>query len=57
MTITSSPDYVICMECETPSYTFEWEEGNLREALCVTCGNDDADRFATPDEFEAMTGG
>jgi hypothetical protein len=55
--MTSSPEYVVCIECETPSYNFEWAEDNLREAFCETCGNDDLDRFATPEEFEAMTGG
>lgn len=53
---TSSPDYVVCIECETPCYVFEWEESRLRDALCQSCGNDDVDRFATPDEFEALTG-
>jgi hypothetical protein len=52
----STPDYVVCVECETPCYVFEWEAGKLRDALCQTCGNDDVDRFATPDEFEALTG-
>lgn len=53
---TSTPDYVVCIECETPCYVFEWAEGKLRDALCQTCGNDDVDRFATPEEFEALTG-
>lgn len=57
MTTTSStPDYVVCVDCETPCYVFEWVEGKLRDALCQSCGNDDVDRFATPDEFEALTG-
>ncbi len=51
-----SPDYLVCIECETPCYTFEWEEETVREAVCEACGNDDPERFATPDEFDAMTG-
>lgn len=52
----NSPDYVVCIDCETPCYVFEWAEARLRDALCQTCGNDDVDRFATPEEFEALTG-
>lgn len=52
----NSPDYVVCIDCETPCYVFEWAEAKLRDALCQTCGNDDVDRFATPEEFEALTG-
>lgn len=52
----TAPDYVVCVECETPCYVFEWEEGKLRDAECQSCGNDDVERFATPDEFDAMTG-
>lgn len=53
----NSPEYVVCIDCETPCYVFEWAEARLRDALCQTCGNDDVDRFATPEEFEALTGG
>lgn len=52
----NGPDYVVCIDCETPCYVFEWAEARLRDALCQTCGNDDVDRFATPEEFEALTG-
>jgi translation initiation factor 2 beta subunit (eIF-2beta)/eIF-5 len=55
--MTSSPEYVVCVECETPCYVFEWEEGRLRDALCQACGNDDPERFATQEEFDALTGG
>ena len=24
----SSPEYLICLECETPCYVFEWEDGS-----------------------------
>jgi hypothetical protein len=51
----AQPDYVICLECETPVYTFEWQDGHVVEALCVTCGNDDPGAFATEDEFDEMS--
>lgn len=53
----SAPDYVVCLDCETPCYVFEWRDDALREALCVACGNDDVDAFATPAELEELTGG
>ena len=48
------PDYVICLECEAPSYVFEWREDKLIDALCTTCGNDDATQFVTEEEYEEM---
>lgn len=53
----ASPEYLICLECETPCYVFEWEEGEVTEALCQVCGNDEAAQFATLDEFEALASG
>ena len=50
-----APDYLICLNCETPCYVFEWEDDRLTEALCQVCGNDDPEQFATEDEFDAMT--
>ena len=49
-----SPDYLICVECETPCYVFEWEDGTITEALCTTCGNDEPDQFATPSDFDDL---
>jgi hypothetical protein len=51
------PDYVICLECETPCYIFEWVEGHLREAQCTMCGNDDPSQFVTEEEIEDMSSG
>jgi len=48
------PDYVICLECEAPCYVFEWREDKLIDALCTTCGNDDATQFVTEEEYEEM---
>ena len=33
----SSPDFVICLECESPIYTFEWD-GTNRSGLNVSTG-------------------
>lgn len=49
-----TPDYLICLECETPTYVFEWKEGKTIEALCQICGNDDVAAFATEEEYEAL---
>ena len=48
------PDFVVCVECESPCYVFEWSGGTITEAVCEVCGNDDPDQFATPDDFEAL---
>jgi hypothetical protein len=50
-----TPDYLICLECETPTYIFEWRNGTVREALCSTCGNDDPSQFITEEDYEAMS--
>lgn len=48
------PDYLICLECESPCYVFEWKEGKVTEALCEVCGNDELESFATEEEYEAL---
>ncbi len=53
----AAPDYLICVECETPTYVFEWGEGKVLEALCPVCGNEDPASFLSEDEFEEMTMG
>ncbi len=50
----ASPDYLICLECETPTYVFEWKDGRTIEALCQICGNEDIESFATEEEYEAL---
>jgi hypothetical protein len=51
-----APEYLVCLNCETPCYTFEWEDGELKESLCLACGNEDPEQFATTEEAEAMSG-
>jgi len=50
----SSPDYLICLECESPCYVFVWADNKATEALCEVCGNEDVAEFATEDEYEAL---
>lgn len=51
----ASPEYLICLNCETPCYVFEWKEDKLVEALCPICGNDDPEQFGTEEEFDALS--
>lgn len=51
----SGPDYVICLECETPCYHFEWKDDELVEALCEMCGNEELDQFITEEGWEALS--
>jgi hypothetical protein len=50
--LMASPEYVVCLECETPCYQFEWEDGKISEVLCLSCGNDDPEQFLPPEELE-----
>ena len=49
-----TPDYLICLECESPVYIFEWKSGKVTEAMCTVCSNDDPAQFATEEEYEAL---
>jgi hypothetical protein len=48
------PDYLICLNCETPCYDFEYREDVVTEILCPMCGNEEVDQFITPDEFDSL---
>jgi translation initiation factor 2 beta subunit (eIF-2beta)/eIF-5 len=50
----AAPDYLVCLECETPTYAFDWREGRAVEAFCAACGNDDPALFATEEDLEEM---
>ncbi len=52
----AEPDYLICLDCETPCYVFEWEGGKLQEIVCAVCGNDDPEQFALPEDYEELIG-
>lgn len=53
----ADPDYVVCLECDTPSYVFQWAGGTIVEAICQACGNDDPSLFCTEEELEEMAPG
>lgn len=48
------PDFLICLACESPCYTFEWKDGKITEALCQVCGNEDTDQFLTEEGVEEL---
>jgi hypothetical protein len=52
------PEYLICLQCETPTYQFEYDDskGKLVTAMCTTCGNDDPSDFMTEAELEEQSG-
>ncbi len=49
-----NPDYLLCLECESPVYVFERKDGVTKEAVCEVCGNEDVSQFATEDEYEDL---
>ena len=51
----AQPDFLICLECESPVYVFEWEDGRVSEIVCPVCGNDDLVGFATEEELDEMS--
>jgi hypothetical protein len=48
----STPDYLICLDCESPCYVFEWTDGEIKEVICPGCGNQDPEQFALPEELD-----
>ncbi|MBV8546222.1 MAG: hypothetical protein JO088_15880 [Acidobacteria bacterium] len=51
------PEYLICLECETPTYLFEFgANGKLLSVICNTCGNDSPSEFMTENELEEHSG-
>ena len=50
----AQPEYLICLECETPVYVFEWRDGHVLDVTCPVCGNEDPVSFATEEEMEEM---
>jgi hypothetical protein len=48
-----STDYLICLNCETPCYIFDFDKsGGIASALCASCGNDDPAEFMLPETFD-----
>ena len=48
----SEPEYLICLNCESPTYQFEWDGSKITEIMCTTCGNDDLSEFMTEADLE-----
>ncbi|MCU1348924.1 MAG: hypothetical protein JWO56_1954, partial [Acidobacteria bacterium] len=46
------PEYLICLQCETPTYQFEFNNGKVSAVICQTCGADDPSDFVTEAELE-----
>jgi len=47
----AEPDFIICNECDSPVYVFEWADGRITEALCTSCGNDKPTLFTTDEDY------
>lgn len=52
--MSGEPEFMICVECECPTYVFEWKEGKVQEVLCEVCGNDEVDLFLTQQDYEDL---
>ena len=48
------PEFLICVECETPCYNFEWEDDEVVEAVCETCGCEELEQFVTEEQFDGL---
>lgn len=53
--MSDEPEYLICLQCETPTYQFEYVNGKLSQCVCTTCGNDDVTDFVTEGELEEQS--
>lgn len=48
------PDYLICLNCEAPTYVFEWKDDEVTEVICELCGSEETDQFLTQEDFDAL---
>ena len=51
---SSEPEFLVCVECESPTYVFEWRDAKVSEAICEVCGNDDVDTFLSQQDYEDL---
>jgi hypothetical protein len=49
-----APDYIICLECESPVYVYDWDGNRITDAICTTCGNGTMERFSTEEDYAEM---
>ncbi len=54
--MSTEPEFLICLNCETPTYSFEWEDGKISSVICTACGSDDPAEFMTETEFDESSG-
>lgn len=54
-TMSEEPEYLICLQCDTPTYQFEYVKGKLAQAVCNTCAADDPSDFVTEAELEEQS--
>jgi hypothetical protein len=54
--VSDEPEYLICLQCDTPTYQFEYANGKLATVVCNTCGNDDVSEFLTETEYDELSG-
>ena len=52
--LMDEPEYFICLQCETPTYQFEFVNGKLATIVCTTCGSDEVSEFMTEAELEEL---
>ncbi|MDQ3281840.1 MAG: hypothetical protein M3Q69_10540 [Acidobacteriota bacterium] len=52
--MSDEPEYLICLQCETPTYEFDLTNGKVTTIVCGTCGNDDPEEFMTEAGLEEM---
>ena len=50
--VSDEPEYLICLQCETPTYQFEFHNDKVISVVCNTCGADDPSDFVTEAEFQ-----
>jgi hypothetical protein len=48
----NEPEFLICLQCDTPTYDFDYVLDKLSAVVCSTCGNDDPSEFMTEAEYE-----
>lgn len=56
-TILAIPEYLICLNCESPTYVFEWKNDEVIEAYCEVCTSEETDQFLTQEEFDTLVEG
>ena len=51
-----APEYLICLDCETPCYDFEFKAGKVVDVICSVCGNEEPEEFLTESQYEELIG-